>query len=69
MSYPSDDLEILEFLREQVDAARTEYIAASAEFDLMIRDLPSGMPQPDGSLRIQKAGQASGRLFRITCGR
>jgi hypothetical protein len=43
-----------------VDAARIEYTVASAEFDLMVRDVPSGIPQPDdGSLRIQKAGQAS----------
>ena len=59
MSYHSDDREILQFLREQVDAARIEYTnKASAEFDLIVKDVPSGIPQPDGSLRIQK-GRAS----------
>lgn len=59
MSYHSDDREVLQFLREQVDAARLEYTVASAEFDLMAKDLPSGIPQPDGTLRIHKVGQAS----------
>jgi hypothetical protein len=60
MAYDSDDRDVLQFLREQVDAARIEYtVAASAEFDLMVKEVPSGIPQPDGSLRIHKAGQAS----------
>ena len=59
MSYHSDDLEVLEFLREQLDAARLEYTVASAEFDVMVRNVPSGITQPDGPLRIHKAGQAS----------
>jgi hypothetical protein len=59
MSYRSDDREVLEFLREQLDVARIEYTKASAEFDLMVRDVPSGIPSPDGTLRIHKAGQAS----------
>ena len=57
MSY--HDLEILQFLREQVDVARIEYTKASAAFDLIVKDLPSGVPEPDGSLRIHTAGQAS----------
>jgi len=59
MSYHSDDREVLQFLREQLDAARIEYTVASAEFDLLVKEVPSGIPQPDGSLRIHKAGQAS----------
>jgi hypothetical protein len=46
-------------LREQLDAARIEYTVASAEFDLLVKEVPSGIPPPDGSLRIHKAGQAS----------
>ena len=56
MSYHSDDREVLQFLREQLDAARIEYSTASAEFDLIAKDLPSGIPQPDGTLRIHKCG-------------
>jgi hypothetical protein len=46
-------------LREQLDAARIEYTVASAEFDLLVKEVPSGIPPPDGSLRIHKAGQAA----------
>ena len=59
MSYYSDDREVLQFLRELLDGARTEYTKASAEFDLIVKDVPSGIPQPDGTLRIHKVGQAS----------
>jgi hypothetical protein len=59
MSYRSDDREILQFLREQVDSARVDYTAASAVFDLMVKDVLRGIPQPDGSRRIRRAGQAS----------
>ena len=59
MSYCFDDREILQFLREQLDVARIEYTVASAEFDLMVKEVPSGIPQPDGHLRIHEAGQAS----------
>jgi hypothetical protein len=59
MSHHSDHEEVLQFLRLQLDAARIEYTKASAEFDLMVKEVPSGIPQPDGALRIQKAGQAS----------
>jgi hypothetical protein len=59
MSYHSDDREVLQFLREQLDAARIEYTAASAEFDLMVKEVPRRIPQPNEPLRIHKAGQAS----------
>ena len=47
MSYHPDDREVLESTK------------ASAQFDLMVKEVPSGIPQPDGTLRIHKAGQAS----------
>jgi hypothetical protein len=59
LSYHSDDREVLQFLREQLDAARIEYTAASAEFDLMVKEVRRRIPQTDGPLRIHKAGQAS----------
>ena len=59
MSHQSDQQEVLQFLRLELDAARIEYTKASAEFDLMVKEVPSGIPLPDGTLRIQKAGQAS----------
>jgi len=59
MSHQSDQQEVLQFLRVQLDAARTVYTAACAEFDSMVKEVPSGIRQPDDALRIQKAGQAS----------
>jgi hypothetical protein len=59
MSYRSDHEDILQFLREQLSATRIEYTKASTEFDLMVKEVPSGIPQPDGTLRIQRAGRAS----------
>jgi hypothetical protein len=51
--------EILEALRDQLDLARSEFHAANKEFEGIVNDTPSGIPQPDGSFRVQRAGQAS----------
>ncbi len=59
MRYPSDDSAIEELLKGQLDRARAEYDTAHKKFDLLIKDIPSGIPQPDGNLRIRQAGEAS----------
>ena len=59
MPYRHDHLEIEQRLKGELDKAREAYGAASREFDLLIRDIPSGIPQPDGNLRIRKIGEAS----------
>ena len=59
MSYQSNHQEVLQFLREQLEAARIEYIKTSGELDSMVKEMPSGIPHPDGPLRIQRTGQAS----------
>ncbi len=59
MPYPGDDLDIEERLKGELDKARAEYGAASRKFDLLIKDIPSGIPQPDGELRIRQTAQAS----------
>jgi hypothetical protein len=64
MSYQSDHQGFLQFLREQLDATRIEYIKTIREFDSTVKDIPSGIPQPDGTLRIQRAGQASRVAFQ-----
>ena len=48
-----------ETLKAQLQQAQLEYEATLRSFDRIIKELPSGIPQPDGSLRIHKAGQAS----------
>ena len=64
MPYRHDDLDIEQRLKGELDKAREAYGAASREFDLLIKDIPSGIPQPDGDLRIQQAGKASRAALR-----
>jgi len=59
MPYRHDDLDIEQCLKGELDKAREAYGAASREFDLLIKGIPSGIPQPDGDLRIQQASEAS----------
>lgn len=59
MRYQDDDVDIEERLKGDLAKARAEYDAAHKEFDLLIKDIPSEIPQPDGSLRIRQAGEAS----------
>ena len=59
MPYRHDDLDIEQRLKGELDKAREAYGAASREFDLLIKGIPSGIPQPDGGLRIQQASEAS----------
>jgi hypothetical protein len=47
--------EILQKLREALDTARQRSEAASAHFDEVLRDVPSGLPQPDGVERVRLA--------------
>jgi hypothetical protein len=66
MPYQDDDVDIEERLKGDLVKARAEYDAAHKEFDLLIKDIPSEIPQPDGSLRIGQAGEAPEWPFRIT---
>ena len=64
MPYRHDDLDIEQRLKGELDKAREAYGAASREFDLLIKGIPSGIPQPDGDLRIRQAGKASRAALR-----
>jgi hypothetical protein len=46
-----------ELLRDQLQTARAAHLAASARFDSLVKAAPSGLPSPDGSPRIHKAGR------------
>ena len=52
-------VEIKSFLKDELDEARTAHLIASAKFDAAVMNVPSGLPHPDGSLRIQQAGCAT----------
>jgi hypothetical protein len=51
---PSRD-EVAEILRARLVTAQQRRNEASERFDLVIRDVPSGFPRPDGARRIQHA--------------
>jgi hypothetical protein len=46
---------IAKVLLDQLNDARHKHLAASQKFNLLIADVPSGTPEPDASLQIQKA--------------
>ena len=49
---------VIETLKTDLRRARLEYEATKLTFDRLVAEVPSGIPHPDGSLRIQKAGKA-----------
>lgn len=51
--------EIEERLKGDLEKARAEYQAACGEFHSLVKDIPSGIPQPDGELRLRQTGEAS----------
>ena len=51
-------------LQEQLYVARVAHSAASARFDLLAKEVPSGLPHPDGSMRVQKAGNERSAALR-----
>ena len=54
-----DYLAIEERLRGDLEKARAEYHAACGDFHSLIKEIPAGIPQPDGELRIRRAAEAS----------
>ena len=57
-------LEIEERLKADLERARAEYKATAAEFDSLIREIPSGVRTSDGELRIRQSGEASRAALR-----
>ena len=43
-------------LRDEFEAAKRRMNVASMKFNEVVRDIPSGLPHPDGTQRIQNAG-------------
>ena len=59
MLYRGADLDIEERLKGDLHKAHAEYQAACGEFQSMVEGIPSGIPQPDGELRIRPTGAGS----------
>jgi hypothetical protein len=47
----------------ELDRARAEWLAATAEMNETIREVPSGLPHPDGRLSIARAGEKRAAAF------
>jgi hypothetical protein len=52
---------ILRVLRAELAAAQHRRDEAAGRFDQIIRDVPSGIPHPDGTERIKQASGEYGR--------
>jgi hypothetical protein len=57
--YPGNDLYIEDRMKAELAKAHAEYQAAFREFQSLIKDIPGGIPHPDGELRIRQTGAAS----------
>jgi hypothetical protein len=47
-----DHKRIHEILRDEFEAAKRRMNSASRKFNEVVRDIPSGLPHPDGTQRI-----------------
>jgi len=56
-STASQSLDNESFLRKDLARAQAVYEQTQREFRAIISDVPSGIPQPDGSLRIENASR------------
>ncbi|MCU1261458.1 MAG: hypothetical protein JWO80_4343 [Bryobacterales bacterium] len=51
--------EIERLLFEELDRAKLAHEHAKKEFKAVLSQIPSGLPQPDGTARISNAGRAN----------
>ena len=56
---------IRDVLKQRLDSAQAEYRTRNAQFEAIVKQVPTGMPQPDGINRVQSAG----RNHHISLGR
>ena len=57
--------EIQHRLSKELNDAQCAYIAANSHFQTLAKEVPSGIPSPDGSLRIWEAGVESRRKLEM----
>jgi len=61
----SPPLRIATPLEIEVEETRRRYLEASREFLQVTRDIPSGMPHPDGVQRVQRASYQARQAFDV----
>src|SRR3954468_8448491 len=57
--------EISRRLRDELRRAQLEHAAAKEKFEEITTQTPSGLPHPDGALRIQQAGREYRRSIEL----
>lgn len=66
MNGPSQEKqEIGRKLRDAVKQSRQDYEVALKQFQEIVKDIPSGLPHPDGTARLQAAGREVKRLLAV----
>ena len=48
----------------EVEAAYSNYARAAKAFREILSDVPSGLPHPDGALRLEQSGSGSKRALK-----
>lgn len=54
---PTSEHEVLNVLKQDLQAAAERSKAATAAFDAVMNEIPSGIPHPDGTRRIHNASR------------
>jgi hypothetical protein len=52
-----DHKRVHEILKDEFETAKRQMNFASQRFNEVVRDIPSGLPHPDGTQRIHNAGR------------
>ncbi len=52
-------------LAEDVGVARRAYDEATKTFKLLMSNVPSGLPHPDGAYRLEQSGKESRRTLEL----
>lgn len=58
------EISVADLLQKELIRAQEEHLASIGRFNEIMRQIPSGDPHPDASLRVQKAGEESRAALR-----
>ena len=59
------DEEIGPKLMKRLRIAKGQKVATAKAFDAIVREVPSGLPHPDGAFRVEQAGKESRRALML----
>ena len=62
---PAESQAIGRRLIEELREAQRQFHEAGKKFDVIVEDVPSGLPYPDGTFRVHRAGKESQRALEL----